>query len=163
MESYEKRRRERSEYQKDWYEKHPNYHKKYAEKRRKEHPEYEKKWRKEHPNNCKESQKKWRGKNMDRVIFLNEERRTRKKEAIGNFTFGEWELLKKQYGYCCPSCRKCEPEIKLTIDHIVPLSKGGSNYIENIQPLCRSCNSKKYVKVIKYQNEFEHNSTTRKQ
>ena len=65
-------------------------------------------------------------------------------------TFGEWELLKKQYGYICPSCGKSEPNIQLTEDHIIPLSKGGSDNIENIQPLCKSCNCKKYTKVIKF-------------
>ena len=77
-------------------------------------------------------------------------RRVRKLNAKGSHTFGEWELLKKQYGHCCLSCGKCEPEIILTEDHIIPLSKGGSDYIENIQPLCRSCNCKKHTKIIKY-------------
>ena len=97
----------------------------------------------------------WKGgisKNRNYRNFMREERERRKK-AAGSHTFGEWELLKKQYGYCCPACRKCEPEIKLTEDHIIPLSKGGSNYIENIQPLCRSCNSHKHTKIIKYELE----------
>jgi uncharacterized protein YbcC (UPF0753/DUF2309 family) len=78
-------------------------------------------------------------------------RRIIKMNLISSFTLGEWELLKKQYGYICPSCYIKEPEIKLTIDHIIPLSKGGSNIIENIQPLCRSCNSRKHTKIIKYE------------
>lgn len=65
-------------------------------------------------------------------------------------TWGEWELLKKQYGFKCPCCHKAEPEIKLTIDHIIPLSKGGSDLIENIQPLCLKCNMKKHTKVMRY-------------
>lgn len=65
-------------------------------------------------------------------------------------TYGEWELLKKQYNYTCPCCGLSEPEIKLTEDHIIPLSKGGSDLIENIQPLCGKCNFKKHTSIIKY-------------
>ena len=82
--------------------------------------------------------------------FTNMRYKARKINAEGSHTFGEWEHLKKQYGYICPMCGKNEPEIKLTEDHIIPLSKGGSDNIENIQPLCVSCNTKKYTKIIKY-------------
>jgi len=71
-------------------------------------------------------------------------------KIAGSHTFGEWENLKKQYDFTCPCCNKQEPEIKLTEDHIVPVSRGGSNNIENIQPLCVSCNSKKNTKIIYY-------------
>ena len=81
-------------------------------------------------------------------------RRNRLKRIQNNdgssHTFGEWELLKKQYDFICPCCGKSEPEISLTEDHIIPLSKGGSDSIENIQPLCRGCNCKKHTKIIKY-------------
>jgi 5-methylcytosine-specific restriction endonuclease McrA len=67
---------------------------------------------------------------------------------------GEWETLKAQYNWTCPSCTKSEPfdqEYKfLTKDHIVPLIKGGTDNIENIQPLCKSCNSIKSSQSIKY-------------
>lgn len=76
-------------------------------------------------------------------------RKALKKGADGYFTLAEWELLKKQYGYKCPVCNEKEPKIKLTIDHIISLSKGGSNFIENIQPLCGSCNSRKCQKAFK--------------
>lgn len=71
----------------------------------------------------------------------------RKQQAEGSHTFGEWELLKKQYGYICPMCKKSEPEIKLTEDHKIPLSKKGSDDISNIQPLCLKCNMKKHDKL----------------
>jgi len=74
----------------------------------------------------------------------------RKKRATGSHTFGEWENLKAQYNWICPCCGMREPEIQLTEDHIIPLSRSGSDNIENIQPLCRSCNCKKHTKIIKY-------------
>lgn len=84
-----------------------------------------------------------------------QKRRALHAQAEGSFTLGEWEVLKKQYGYTCPMCKKKEPEIKLTIDHIIPLSRGGSNYVENIQPLCKSCNSKKYTKIFRIISKTE--------
>jgi len=85
--------------------------------------------------------------------FTNMRYRARKRNAEGSHTFGEWELLKKQYGCICPACGKSEPEIKLTEDHIIPLSKGGSDYIENIQPLCVKCNTRKHARIIIYSNK----------
>lgn len=77
-------------------------------------------------------------------------RRARIIQAEGSFTSREWKKLCKHYNYTCLCCRRQEPEIKLTVDHIVPLSKGGTNSIHNIQPLCQSCNSSKHRNIIDY-------------
>ena len=90
-------------------------------------------------------------KNYKRKLYLNMQRRSRKLNANGSHTLAEWETLKAQYNWTCPACKKKESETTLSEDHIVPLSKGGSNNIENIQPLCRSCNSKKHTKIVKYE------------
>ena len=71
------------------------------------------------------------------------ERYARLKGAEGKFTLEEWSQLKCEHDYRCVHCGKSEQEVKLTKDHIIPLTKGGSNYIDNIQPLCQSCNSRK--------------------
>lgn len=78
-------------------------------------------------------------------------RRVKRLQIPGSHTAGEWNTLKAKYNFTCPSCHRSEPEIKLTQDHIVPLTKGGSDSIENLQPLCQSCNSKKRVNIIKYE------------
>lgn len=40
-------------------------------------------------------------------------------------------------------CFACGTTEKLTVDHIRPVSRGGSDARENLQPLCRPCNSRK--------------------
>lgn len=74
----------------------------------------------------------------------------RKRAAEGSHTFREWQELKARYNWTCPACGKKEPEIKLTLDHIIPLSKGGSDNIENIQPLCKYCNCRKHTSCTRY-------------
>jgi 5-methylcytosine-specific restriction endonuclease McrA len=80
------------------------------------------------------------------------ERRARIVSVGGEYSSQEWENLKKKYSYTCLGCKRREPEIKLTLDHVVPIINGGSNFIENIQPLCKSCNSKKHTKETDYRN-----------
>lgn len=82
-------------------------------------------------------------------IYLNN-RRNKIKSSTENFTLQQWLDLKIQYKNTCLRCNKQEPEIQLTPDHILPLSKGGSNSIDNIQPLCLSCNIQKHTRHIDY-------------
>ena len=42
-------------------------------------------------------------------------------------------------------CMKCGSKKNLEIDHVVPLARGGSNRLENLQLLCRDCNRMKGV------------------
>jgi|SRR3989304_211107 len=83
-------------------------------------------------------------------VWSKNKRNRMKRANGGSHSFAEWELLKTQYNWTCPCCKKIEPKIKLVQDHIIAVSKGGSDNIENIQPLCRSCNAKKMIKIIKY-------------
>ena len=48
------------------------------------------------------------------------------------------------------ACLKCGDKSSLTIDHIVPLSKGGDNCDANLQCLCHRCNSAKGDAVKSY-------------
>ncbi|MDX1958579.1 MAG: HNH endonuclease [Leptospiraceae bacterium] len=53
-----------------------------------------------------------------------------------------WWKKKKSQGICHYCRNKFLPE-ELTMDHLIPLSKGGKSIRANLVPSCKSCNSKK--------------------
>ncbi len=55
----------------------------------------------------------------------------------------EWHALKRQVIKEERRCRKCGTYRRLTVDHIVPLAKGGGNHRANLQCLCKLCNKQK--------------------
>jgi 5-methylcytosine-specific restriction endonuclease McrA len=88
--------------------------------------------------------------NRDKLTLYTNARRARKLEAEGSHTDQEWQELKAFYDFKCLCCGQQEPDIKLTRDHVLPLTQGGTDSIDNIQPLCARCNSKKTNKHIDY-------------
>lgn len=90
----------------------------------------------------------WRKANPSRHAIYQQKRRALKATVGGSFTSSEWFALCEYFGNKCLACA-CEPPT-LTADHIIPLSRGGSNGIENIQPLCGPCNSRKGCRTIDY-------------
>lgn len=94
--------------------------------------------------------KLWRKNNPEKTKAQKSNRHARERGAAGTVTAHEWEELKRFYNYTCLCCKRREPEIKLTQDHVIPVSMGGEHSIKNLQPLCGSCNSKKSKKHIDY-------------
>jgi 5-methylcytosine-specific restriction endonuclease McrA len=62
----------------------------------------------------------------------------------GSFTEREWLAIIERQRH---RCAMCGLKAKLTIDHIIPLSRGGSDYAVNIQGLCQPCNAGKRDKI----------------
>jgi 5-methylcytosine-specific restriction endonuclease McrA len=63
---------------------------------------------------------------------------------VGTHTLEEWLSRLAEYKNRCAYCQrrgtKAEP---LTRDHKIPITKGGTDFIDNVVPACRSCNSAK--------------------
>ena len=73
-------------------------------------------------------------------------RRSRKQGSLGSFTAEEWKAIKRKFkGRCAhPGCNRTD----ITVDHIIPLSKGGCSFAFNLQPLCKSHNCSKKARLL---------------
>lgn len=78
-------------------------------------------------------------------------RMSAKTKAGGAYTSAQWIALCDKY---CNRCLCCGKKRKLTADHVVPVSKGGSSNISNIQPLCGPCNSSKGTRSTDYRRNI---------
>jgi 5-methylcytosine-specific restriction endonuclease McrA len=75
-------------------------------------------------------------------------RRAAKNTSKGHFTVEEFDALCSTYSYACLSCGATDRVLEA--DHVVPLTRGGSDEINNIQPLCGECNRRKFTAIIDY-------------
>lgn len=117
----------------------------YRERNRELLAERQRKWRAENPEAYQAIHSRWKAGNKSAVNAATHRRRNQIAESEHHWTAAEWEALKARCSYSCLMCHRSEPAIKLTVDHIRPVALGGSNSIRNIQPLCKSCNSRKHL------------------
>lgn len=106
------------------------------------------KWATENRKRLNEYNREWCRNNIERARLIGRASenayRARKMNANGNLTTQECaDILSGQ-----PFCSYCGNNDNLELDHINPLSKGGSNLADNIMVLCRSCNSSKGAKTL---------------
>jgi 5-methylcytosine-specific restriction endonuclease McrA len=66
--------------------------------------------------------------------------------APGRCSPRDWQRLVNRYDGCCAYCGDRPPV--LTCDHVIPLSRGGSDFIGNMLPACMPCNLSKGSRLI---------------
>ena len=106
--------------------------------------------REKHADERNAYQREYGKAHRDKLTLYTNNRRARKLEAEGSHSDEQWQKLKASYDFKCLCCGRAEPEIILTRDHVIPLTEGGSDSIDDIQPLCTHCNSKKNSRHIDY-------------
>lgn len=67
--------------------------------------------------------------------------RHRARKASAQSESYNFKAICNHYGNQCVACGRSD--LSLTVDHIIPLSRGGDDIASNIQPLCQPCNSSK--------------------
>lgn len=141
---------ERLRHQK-WSQSRPGYGREQSAKYRATHPDFArtvaKRYRERHPAKALENSRRWKANNRARVNQRLARRHALKRRNGGAYTPAEWQALCERYDNRCLACGQ---QVPLTADHVIPVSAGGSSWIENIQPLCQPCNSKKGAQATDY-------------
>lgn len=135
----QKRKEYMKEYRKGWKEANPDYIKEHMKERRKtdKYKEYQKEYKKEY-------YKKRRQTPEGKAYFIrkNQKRRALKKGNGGVYTQDEWNKCLDYFNHC--DAYTGEPLKSTEIEHVIPISKGGTNNIYNIVPANKSTNCSKY-------------------
>ena len=93
---------------------------------------------------AKKNHREWCSVNLEKTRVYKHRRRA----AEGSFTKEEVDTLLESQWYECAYCGADLLERSYHLDHIVPVSKGGTSYIENIAAACPSCNLSKGAKDL---------------
>lgn len=102
-------------------------------------------WKEANPEREKERQAAWYAANQDKVRARRLNYWARKKNALGSHSPEDVsDIFKLQRGKC--ACCRCSIAERYDVDHVTPLSAGGSNDRLNLQLLCPTCNKKKNAK-----------------
>ena len=125
-----------------------SYLKDYYKNNRDEMIDYAKNWQSEHPDRASEHKKKWFSNNHEKGRLYRQNRRAKIKNNGGTITAQEWQSVLDMYGNRClyPGCDRTD----LEMDHVKPIELGGTNTVDNIQPLCVHHNRSKGTKWIDY-------------
>lgn len=108
-------------------------------------------WRNPEQSRVKSNALKRTEKGKARVCRYNSTRRCANSSQGNDLRADEIDLLLKHQKGRCARCQKMfSDKLPVTVDHIIPLSKGGNLTLSNVQLLCRSCNSIKNDKTILY-------------
>ena len=96
--------------------------------------EYYKSWCEKNKKHLRSYQSVYKFKRLKRII------------DNGNNTLTTADVFKLLNTH--PYCEYCKSTENLTIDHIIPIVKGGQNSVLNVTVACRSCNSSKNDKLL---------------
>jgi len=126
------------------------------------HLERSRAWHRQNPEKSREISRSWKRKNKDKVKELSRRRVNKKRLQSGlDKNTLTTEALTKAFDYFANSCAYCGKNNNLTIDHYIPLSKGGRHSASNVIPACLSCNCSKGAKNAeqwyKAQSYFDNN------
>jgi len=143
----ERNRERRSAYHKKWGEQNRErisaLKKVYWEENREKLAKDKRDWQQNNPEKVAKINRKWTQNNPEKHRAQSQRRRAAK-ALVGTFFISKKEIAKI---YSSP-CFYCGSKGRITMDHVIPLSRGGWHSIGNLVAACKSCNSSKGTKTI---------------
>jgi 5-methylcytosine-specific restriction endonuclease McrA len=115
----------------------------WRENNREKMREYHRQYRLKNPDKAKAALAKWSKNNPDQTRASAAKRRVQK-AANGVFEISLKEISKLYRS----NCVYCGQSGKMTMDHVIPVSRGGRHSIGNLVPACQSCNFSKHNHTI---------------
>lgn len=106
---------------------------------------YYKKYYENNKEAHRKRQREWLRKNPEYVRTKRNKREARINNNPNTLTPAEWKEILELYEGKCIYCGSSK---RITMDHIIPISKGGGTTKDNVVPACISCNSSKGNKDI---------------
>lgn len=141
-----KNRAHKTALQRAWRDAHPGYVAKKSKEARKAHPEAHRAYRALYKPKAIENMRTYRRANPQRFATMARISRARKHGAVGSHTAEDIQVIYESQQGCCYYCK--EPVgTKYHVDHVVPLSRGGSNDPSNLVIACPTCNQSKADKL----------------
>jgi 5-methylcytosine-specific restriction endonuclease McrA len=128
-------REEYNAYKRGYYKTHTEQVKQCVKKSSKVNSERKKEYQKKYMRDYQQTE---HGKAVFRTL-VNKRRALRKAATIEEIPYEYVEKLRN--GTVCPYCSK--PIVKVELDHIIPLSKGGKHSVDNLISCCFTCNRQK--------------------
>ena len=91
----------------------------------------------------------------DFMVEVDDDHVRREKSRARELRASQWWKNKRGSGVC-HYCRRQIPAKSLTMDHVVPIIRGGKSIKSNLVPCCKECNErKKYLLPVEWQDYLD--------
>lgn len=111
------------------------------------HREIVRKSMRKHPDRTHARFALWCKENPEKALARGARRRARKRNAPIIESVDRRAIIERDKSVCYLCLQVCTP-LNVTLDHLVPLYRGGSHAADNLRVACRSCNSSKGTKLL---------------